>query len=340
MKIAVVRNRKDKNVICRFGRPSPERYGRRSVQRVIDALRAEGHEVKVVEGDGGMLRALRKFMPPDEEGRPTGLVFNMSYGIQGDCRYTHTPSILEMAGIPYTGSGPFGHTLCLDKVVTKILMRDAGIPTPDWAVMDRPSTDPGALEFPLIVKPRHESTSCGLEIVRDGLSLYRAVQKIVDTYDQAALVEQFIPGREVNVSLLGNDPVRVMPIVEIDFKGRALQLDTRDDKFHKTEDEPEKRCPAMLDRGLTAELRDLATRLFHVTHCQDYARIDMRIDPEGRPFVLEINSMASLGVGGSYALSAAHAGYDFQALVGRIVDETHMRYFGAPAPRAREELAA
>lgn len=333
MRIAVVRNRKNEGVVCRFGRPCPEIYGRKSVQRVMDALRAEGHEAKAIEGDGKMVRALQRFIPPDSEGRPSGLVFNMSYGIQGDCRYTHTPSILEMAGIPYTGSGPFGHTLCLDKVVTKILMREAGIPTPDWCVMDRPSADAGTMKFPLIVKPRHESTSYGLELVHDGTGLHRAVEAILDTYEQAALVEQYIPGREVNISLLGNKPPQVFPIVELDFGDRATQLETWDDKYHKTDDEPRKRCPTDLSDALTAELRDLGVRLFDTMHCRDYARIDVRIDPDGRPYVLEINSMASLGGGGSYVLAASHAGMDFQGLVGRIVDTAHERYFGEPAPR-------
>lgn len=346
MKIAVVRNRKNKDVMFRFGRPCPETYGRKSVQRVMDALRAEGHEVKAIEGDAGLIPSLRAFLPTDEESRPSGMVFNMSYGIQGDCRYTHTPSILEMAGIPYTGSGPFGHTLCLDKVVTKVLMQNVGIPTPAWTVMERPAADAGDLAFPLIVKPRHESTSYGLAIVHDGLALRQAVEAICDTFQQGALVEEYIPGREVNVSLLGNDPAQVLPIVELDFGGRASQIETWDDKYHKTDDEPEKRCPADLDRNLAAELRQLAVRLFNVTHCRDYARIDVRIDRAGRPFILEINSMASLGIGGSYVLAASQVGFDFQALVGRIVDVTHRRYFGTPAPResmttqARIDVAA
>lgn len=333
MKIAVVRNRKNEGVVCRFGRPSPEIYGRKSVQRVMDALRAEGHEVKAIEGDGKMVSALQRFMPPDSGGRPTGLVFNMSYGIQGDSRYTHTPSILEMAGVPYTGSTPFGHTLCLDKVVTKILMRDAGIPTPAWRVMERPSADASGMEFPLIVKPRHESTSFGLELVHDGAALHRAVEAILDIYQQSALVEQYIPGREVNISLLGNKLPQVLPIVELDFGGRATQLDTWDDKYHKADDEPQKCCPADLADALTDELRDLAIRLFESAYCRDYARIDVRIAPDGRPYVLEINSMASLGAGGSYVLAASHAGLDFQGLVARIVDTAHERYFGIPAPR-------
>ena len=160
MKVAVVRNRNNQGIINRFGQPCPEVYGRKTVQKVIDSLRAGGHTVKVFEGDSSLLAKLKKFIPPDDlSGRPTGLVFNMSYGIQGECRYTHLPAMLEMAGVPYTGSSPLGHALALDKVITKILIRDAGLPTPDFVVLSQPGREPRGLNFPLIVKPRHESTA-------------------------------------------------------------------------------------------------------------------------------------------------------------------------------------
>jgi len=333
MKVAVVRNRKNQGVLHRFGRPSPETYGRKSVQRVMDALRAGGHEVRVFEADASLFESLRGFIDADPFGRPDGLVFNMSYGIQGDCRYTHLPAMLEMAGIPYTGSSPFGHTLALDKVVTKILLRDAGVPTPDWTVMERPRRDPGALKFPLIVKPRHESTSFGLRIVSDGAELYEAVEAIQDAYEQDALVESYVDGREVNIGLLGNAPLEVLPPVEIDFGARALRIDTIEDKFHRTEQEPVKICPAPLPVDTTRFLRHIAVQTFRATHCRDYARIDLRLDVDGRPTVLEINSMASLGDGGSFVLAARTAGLDFTALVNRIVDVAHLRIWSRPAPR-------
>lgn len=333
MKIAVVRNRKNERVINRFGRPCPEIYGRKSVQRVLDALRAAGHEAKAVEGDGALVSRLANYIPSDIDGKPTGLVFNMAYGIQGDCRYTHVPAMLEMAGVPYTGSAPMGHALCLDKVLTKILMRREGVPTPDWMIADRPHCDPGALTFPLIVKPRHESTSFGLRIVHDGQALKDAIENILDTYRQSALVETYIDGQEVNIGLLGNDPVEAMPPVELDFGGRTLKLDTWDDKYHKRDDEPQKRCPARVTPVLDRQLKRIAAETFRLTHCRDYARVDIRIDQAGRPFVLEINSMASLGLGGSYVHAASRLGMDFEALVGRIVDVAHRRYFGRAAPR-------
>lgn len=332
MKIAVVRNRKNQGVVNRFGRPSPEVYGRKSVQRVMDALRANGHEVRAFEGDGSLVGKLKQFLLPLADGQPGGLAFNMAYGIQGECRYTHVPAVLEMAGVPYTGSAPLGHALSLDKVIAKKLLVHAGVPTPAFRVLGGSHEDVLGLRFPVIVKPRHESTSYGVRVVHDRESLDAAVQHIVAEYHQQALVEEYIDGREVNIGLLGNHPLEVFTPVELDFGGRECRIETWEDKYHKTKDEPQKRCPAPLGDTLALELRRIAKATFKATHCRDYARIDVRIDAEGRPYVLEINSMASLGVGGSYVLAARDRGYSFEALVNRIVEVAHVRYFESPNP--------
>ena len=158
--------------------------------------------------------------PGSESCHPSGLVFNMAYGIQGECRYTHVPAMLEMAGVPYTGSCPLGHALALDKVIAKIQMQAAGIPTPAFKVMGRPDDDVSGLRFPLVVKPRHESTSYGLQLVDDQCQLGDAVAAIVAQYRQDALVEEYIDGREVCIGLLGNGEVECLPAVELDFGGR------------------------------------------------------------------------------------------------------------------------
>jgi len=335
MKVALVRNKAKKDgVINRFGQPCPEAYGEQAVQMVIDGLRCGGHTVEVVRADKTLLAELERYMPADPAiGRPTGMVFNMAYGIQGECRYTHVPAMLEMAGVPYTGSSPLGHALALDKVITKILMLHAGVPTPAFRVMRHPEENVAGLPFPLIVKPKHESTSFGLHLVRSPEDLADAVQAVVTKYEQDALVEEYIDGREVCVGLLGNDPVECLPLVELDFGGRDLRAMTYDDKYHKRPDEPRKICPASVSEPLAARLRELAVATFRACHCKDYARVDIRIDPAGNPFVLEINSMASLGPSASFVLAARHAGYAHPELVCRILDVAHQRYFGTPAPR-------
>lgn len=336
MRIAVVRNRENAGVIARFGRPSPEVYGRQSVQRIIDGLREGGHDVGVFEGDMTMMPALKEFLAVDgATGAPDGLVFNLSYGVQGDCRYTHVPSMLEMAGVAYTGSSPLGHTLALDKVITKILMVDAGVPTPKYAVIGAAGGDVSHMTFPLVVKPKHESSSFGLKLVHNQSELDEAVIAIVREYAQDALVEEYIPGREVAVAILGNgkDTPHTLPLVEVDFGGRHLAMMTHADKMHKSDQEPTRVCPAPLDAGLEAQLREIALKTFKACHLRDYARVDIRIDALGKPWVLEINSMASLGWGGAYVLAARTAGYSFSELVCAIVDSASKRYFGVPAAK-------
>ena len=336
MNVAVVRNRSRDGVIARHGKPSPETYGRKSVQRVLDALRAGGHRVACLEADMTMLAELETLLPPDPlDGGPTGIVLNMGYGIQGECRYTHVPAMLEMAGIPYTGATPLGHAVSLDKVVAKVLMRDAGVPTPAFTVMSGPGEPLGDLRLPLVVKPRHESTSYGLQLVRTRPALDAAVAATVSVYGQAALVEEYVDGRELCVGLLGNDPPVALPPVELDFSGRAVRMVTFDDKYHRTFDEPGKLCPAPLDAELRAEVEAVAVATFRACHCRDYARVDIRLDADGRPFVLEINSMASLGAGGSFVRAAEVAGLTFGALVNRIVGlawERSRATAVAPAP--------
>ena len=333
MKVAVVRNRDTSGIVGRFGQPCPEVYGKATVQKVIDAVRAGGHTVAVFEGDKRLIANLEQFMPPDSQtGQPGGIVLNMAYGIQGDSRYAHVPGMLEMAGIPYTGSSPAGHALSLDKVVTKILMREAGVPTPNYQVVSRPGEPADGLRFPLIVKPRHESTSYGLHFVRDPDELEQAVHDVVTKYQQEALVEEYIAGRELCVGLLGNDPVELLPAVELDFENRQFQVLTWPDKYHKSSDEPRKICPAEVSRVMIQQLNELSVATFRACQCKDYARVDMRIDASGNPFVLEINSMASLGPGGSFVLAAKNAGYSFESLLSRILDVAHIRYFGTPAP--------
>jgi len=335
MNIAVVRNQTRDGVISDFGPRCPEKYGTRIIAQVVSALEAGGHTVALLEGDKTLLAALEEFAPADPITRqPTGLVLNMAYGIQGESRYTHIPAMLELAGIPYTGASPLGHAVSLDKAVTKRLLMAVGLPTPPFTLMEAPDDPPAPLHYPLIVKPRRESTSYGLALVTDRDELDQAVQAVVDRYGQAALVEQYIDGREVCVGVLGNAPPRALPTVELAFDDRALKLMTWDDKYHRRADEPRKLCPAPLTTAMRRTIEQIALATFECCHARDYARVDIRIDSRGAPWVLELNSMASLGAGGSYVHAAQAAGYDFDTLVNRIVDVAHERYYDAPAPRS------
>lgn len=329
MKIAVVHNTGDNQTVYPFGRTNPEKYGIKTIANVVRSLTESGHEVTEILGDINLLDSLAQFFHGSEDGnsaQPDGLVFNMAYGVQGECRYTHVPAMLETGGIPYTGSSPLGHTLALDKVITKLLIQAAGVPTPAFKVFSGGDINEVDLRYPLIVKPRYESTSYGLRLVTCHDELREAVEAIVAKYRQDALVEEYIDGREVCIGLLGNGSPQCLPAVEIDFGTRESRLNTLADKFHKVPDEPDKICPAPLGTDFLSCLNDLAVKTFKACHLKDYARVDIRIDQSGNPFVLEINSMASLGEGGSFVKAATTAGYTYSELIQRIVAVTVERY--------------
>ena len=332
MKIAVVYNRNTQNVINLFGLPNRERIALKTIKRIADALRAAKHQVQLIEGDKGLVDRLEHFMPRVLKGERPGLVFNLSYGIQGRARYTHVPSVLEMVGIPYVGSGPLAHGLALDKVMAKMIFRQQAIPTPDFAVMDSWDDPVPQLKYPLIVKPRNEAVSFGIRVVRTDRQLREAAKKIQQTFDQPVLVEQFISGREINVGLIGNDPPEALPPVEVTLQPKNPPIYTYRDKTHRSGRKVELLCPADIGDKLTERAQDLARRASRALGCYDCARVDMRIGAKRHLHVLEVNSLPSLSEGSSYVAAATAAGLPFNDLVQRLVEVASARYFGTPHP--------
>ncbi|MCK5945159.1 MAG: D-alanine--D-alanine ligase, partial [Planctomycetes bacterium] len=138
MKIAVIYNTKSQRVINQFGTRNQERYGLKSINRIVGCLKQGGHQVVAFEGDKDLIDNLEDFMPRVVKGERPGMAFNLAYGIQGEARYTHVPGILEMVGIPYVGSGPMAHSLALDKVIAKMIFVQHGLPTPEFSVLQGP----------------------------------------------------------------------------------------------------------------------------------------------------------------------------------------------------------
>ena len=332
MKVAVIYNRDSKSVINLFGVPSMERYGKKNIKRIVDGLKKHGHQVKAFEGDKDLIQTLEDFMPRVLKGERPGMVFNLSYGIQGQARYTHVPGILEMIGIPYVGSGPLAHSLSLDKVVAKMIFRQHNLPTPDFAVLDGPDFDLPDLEYPLIVKPRNEAVSMGIRIVDNDDDLREAVGEISKNYGQSALVEQYIEGREINVGLLGNNPPEAFPPCEITFGEGGPQIYTIEDKKGQSGREIGYVCPADIGDELIRNAQEISAKAFSSIGCFDCARVDLRLDAAGNLYILEINSLPSLGQHGSYTIAADHIGLDFPALLNRLIEVASARYFGTPSP--------
>jgi len=333
MKIAVVYNRDSQNVINLFGIPNRERIGHKTIKRITDALKAGKHQVKEVEGDKDLIKRLEEFMPKVMKGELPGLVFNVSYGIQGQARYAHVPSILEMVGIPYVGSGPLAHGLALDKVVAKIIFRQHDLPTPDFAVLNSWEDELAAdLLFPLVVKPKNESVSFGVTVVHNESELRDAARTIFEAFKQPIIAERYIEGREINVGLIGNNPSEAFPPVELLFPEDGPPIYTYQDKVHKSGRQIGFECPARVSQETAEKAQNLARRAFEVLGCYDCARVDMRLDAEENLQLLEVNSLPSLGEHGSYTIGAQYVGLDFPALVNRLVEVASTRYFGTPKP--------
>lgn len=197
-----------------------------TVEALRAAIAAHGHEVVCIEADADAYEQLRT--------SGVDLVFNVAEGIRGEDREAQIPAMLEMLGIPYTGSGPLSLALCLHKGKTKEVLSWYGIPTPPFQVLRRPDEPLAAsLRFPLIVKLLHEGSSMGLSydsVVDTPDALRRQLASAYTTYRQPVLVEEFIDGQEFTVPILGNMPSRALPVIEVRFRGpRPITLFQPDD---------------------------------------------------------------------------------------------------------------
>ena len=186
-----------------------------TISALSNAIGCLGHDVELIEADEDAYEQLR--------GSGVGLVFNIAEGIRGEDREAQIPAMLEMLGIPYTGSGPLALALCLNKARTKEILSWHGIPTPPFQVWTHSHESlSDTLVYPLIVKLLHEGSSMGLSydsVVESEPALRKRVGYLTETYGQPVLVEQFIEGREFTVPVTGNSPPRVLPAVEVLFEG-------------------------------------------------------------------------------------------------------------------------
>lgn len=329
MKVAVIYSEPDpelSDVINILGPIAKESYNKETVEKVASALKNGGHDVRIFEANIEVVENLDSFMPEDISKENPAIVFNMSYGIQGRSRYTHIPALLEMLGVPYVGSEPKGHAIALDKGMSKRVFRQRKIPTPNFKTCTKVDDTLKDINLPVIVKPKMEAESFGLKVVRDYETLCDTVKRVVETYQQPALIEDFIPGCEFAVGLLGNgDDIEVLPIVEIDFGGDSNAIKS----FGKRDEKPfEVVCPAKLSKEKAQEISRESIRAFQALNLHDYARVDIRMDKDENIYILEINSMASLEPQGTYVTAAEKAGYTYESMINRMLDVAADRYFG------------
>jgi D-alanine-D-alanine ligase len=304
-----------------------------TLMALVEALEKGGHRSYFLEGDMSLPANLARLRPD--------ICFNFSEGLFGDSREAHIPAVLEMMGIPYTGSRVLTQALCLDKAMTKRVLSTHGIPTAPFQVFRSPRERRNPrLRFPLFVKPNREGSGMGISpksIVRDEVELRTQVAYITETYQQEALVERYIEGRELTCGLVGNENSHVFPVMEIDLStspADQLGLYTNHIK-HDIPETPTYRCPAPLDEAMTMMIKRLTVQVFHAVGALDVSRVDLRIDQhDGKPYVLEINTLPGLTPGISdLVIVAAADGIDHTQLVNMVFDAAAKRL--NLQPRAR-----
>ena len=264
--------------------------------RAVESALASRHDVTLVEANLDAFAAFRRLQPD--------LVFNMAEGLRGSSREAQIPSLLDMLGIPYTGSDPVTLGICLDKARTKEILAYHRIPTPRFSVVASLAELPARLHYPLMVKPTLEGSSKGVTdsaLVHDRRALVRQVTWVLEHYRQPALVEEFLPGREFTVALLGNgEELRVLPIVEINFDTLPQGVNPIYSYEAKwvwdREEDPLKifACPAPLEPLLQRAIEELCKRAFHALGCRDWCRVDVRLDASGRPQIIELNPLPGI----------------------------------------------
>jgi D-alanine-D-alanine ligase len=304
---------------------------------LAEALEAGGHKAYFLEGDMSLPVKLARLRPD--------ICFNMCEGHFGDAREAQVPALLEMMGIPYTGARVLTQALCLDKAMAKRVLSTHGIPTPPFQVFHSPRERRNPrLKFPLFVKPNREGSGMGVtpnSIVRDETELRTQVAHMIETYQQEALVERYIEGRELTCGLVGNENPHVFPILEIDMSTCPPDqqgLYTNHIK-HDIPEAPTYRCPAPLDEAMAMMIRRITVEVFHAVGALDVARVDLRIDRhDGKPYVLEINTLPGLTPGISdLVIVAAADGIDHTQLANMIFDAAVKRL--NLQPRARRTRA-
>ncbi|MDD5089971.1 MAG: GNAT family N-acetyltransferase [Candidatus Wallbacteria bacterium] len=265
------------------------------------------------------------------------IVFNLCEGLDGNVAGEALfAAVLETKGIPFTGGNSLTLGLCCDKSKTKDILAENDIPTPKHQVFtadDKKISLEKYLRYPLIVKPVHEDASIGISdssVVRNRTELEHQVKFIIESYRQPALVEEFIDGRELNVSVIGNgDSAQALPVAEIDFQLSAdrPKILTYEAKWAAESEESRLTpviCPARLSKALEKKVKRMALAASRITGCRDYARVDFRL-LDDEPYVIDINPNPDLSRSAGLARSAGVAGFSYQQLVEYILDSAISR---------------
>ncbi|NLU32785.1 MAG: ATP-grasp domain-containing protein [Clostridiaceae bacterium] len=287
-----------------------------TISGIESTLNELGYETERI----GNIKALVRML---SEGRRWDLVFNICEGVYGMGREAQVPALLEAYGIPCTFSDPAILALALNKALTKRIVRDLGIPTPDFAVVEcEEDTDNLDLPFPLFAKPVAEGTSKGVgsaSLIENKADLKRVCGELLEKFKQPVLVEEFLPGREFTVGIIGTGKsARVLGAIEV------LIRDNSDDAIYSWENKEyfEERVEyRKVDDRLLAQCGKLALKAWRGLGCRDCGRMDFRMDADGRLSFLEVNPLAGLNpIRSDLPFICKYYGISYRELIGMIMD--------------------
>ena len=311
-RVAVLANIKDEHIPLPPDVP-PDAYADydhiETIRHIQAAIESDGHQTVFIPANRDLPYALKEIQPD--------ICFNIAEGLGGDSREAQTPALLEMLAIPYTASRVQANALALDKTLSKRIWRDRRLPVAPFQEFTHgdESLRP-ELKFPLFVKPAREGTGMGVDRhakVENEAELRERVRYVIRAYEQPALVETFLPGREFTVGVMGrpdaiqftrhaewygNDGFHRFPIMEVDANNSSVTPGIYSNAAKSinvdAEGAPGYYCPAKVDPDLEKKLQHLALRAHTILGAVDISRVDMRLDAEGQPRVIEINPLPGL----------------------------------------------
>jgi len=304
-----------------------------TIDGVTKALESLGHKVFHVEADENAYEKLKELK------NKIDMVFNMAEGMNGEDREAHLPAMMEMLQIPYTGPKPLGYAVGLDKSVAKEILSYYHIATPHWVTikslkdLDQKSVD----FFPVLAKPIGEGSSKGVNaknLVNDTESLRKIVIELLENFHQPVLVEEYLPGREFTVGVIGTPPM-VLPIIEVTFKDLPEGMPKFDHYEAKwVYDNPNASdplmCPAEVDGNLKNKIESLCLKSFDALEMADWARIDVRLDKNGEPSFIEINCPPGIipdpKENSRFPRAARVAGLSYEKMIEEILKSACLRY--------------
>ncbi|MCQ9615892.1 D-alanine--D-alanine ligase [Paenalcaligenes niemegkensis] len=297
-------------------------YGGRSAEREVSLMSGQGiHEALLSKGIDAHLFDTGEHSLAELAEQNFSCVFIALHGRYGEDGTLQ--GALELLDIPYTGSGPMASSLAMDKVMTKRIWLQCGLPTPEFVLLET-SGDVAALEeslgLPFILKPPHEGSTVGFTKVEE-IAQADAGYALASRFDQKVLAERFIQGRELTVPILGSgDSARALPVIEIVAPDGNYDFDNK-----YISDETQYFCPANLPDSLTAEIRELARKSYLSIGCEGWARADFMLDEHSRPWLLEINTSPGMTSHSLVPMAAKAEGVSYADLCLTILESASLK---------------